>query len=232
MNTGGQNGNAWETQRLQSVGELASYNLGKPDGTFTGNPGTAADAAVILTGSSGSHTFSQILDFSAFATAPNSVSGYDYIAIGFTRDTGASTNPAVLISNISLSVPGGEPILQFMKELPANDPDADPELDGILNIFEYAFGGHPLNAGDQDVLPMVSVDPSGMEFTYRRRLDAASRGLTYTVRRSADLQAGSWTTAGVSETGTATIDAEFESVTTGIQQGESVFVHLKVELSE
>ncbi|NIP96928.1 MAG: hypothetical protein GWO24_27230, partial [Akkermansiaceae bacterium] len=82
------------------------YNLGKPDGLFSGIPGAGADAAVVLTGSSGPRHYSGTFDLSGFATAPSVVSGYDYLVLGFARNIRSAGAPGVLIENVVLSMPG------------------------------------------------------------------------------------------------------------------------------
>ena len=101
MNLGASNGNAWES----SGATFDQYNLGKPDGVFTGTSGAGSDAAAIVTGGSGS--FSTTFDLSAFATAPNTVAGYDYIVLGFARnEPGDGSTSALTLDNIFLtSVP-------------------------------------------------------------------------------------------------------------------------------
>ncbi|NDV62074.1 sulfatase [Puniceicoccales bacterium CK1056] len=232
INTGGSNGNAWES----ALGAMTAYNLGQADGIFTDTPGKASDAAVLIEGASGSANFSQIFDLSTFTTAPDTVSGYDYIVLGFAREIGTASTPAVTISNIVISAIGGETLFEFMEEVPADAPEANPDRDQLINLMEYAFGGDPTQGGDFSVLPFLVTNaggvPGALEYVYRRRPDAATRGLAYTVQRSTTLQPGSWDTAGVTETGTDPVDADFESVTTEVQGGDSVFINLNVDLAE
>ena len=89
MNLGAGSGNAW-VEVSSEVMEV--YNLGRPDGTFTGSAGSASDAAVSgLTGSVGAQAYSNTFDLSTFTTAPDAVTDYDYIVLGFAREVGGTT---------------------------------------------------------------------------------------------------------------------------------------------
>ena len=44
--------------------------------------------------------------------------------------------------------------------------DADPDLDGLKNLAEYAFGGNPTNAASQGVQPQL-MDDGGLKYIYR-----------------------------------------------------------------
>jgi hypothetical protein len=98
--------------------------------------------------------------------------------------------------------------------------------------MEYALGGDPTTGADGDVLPELVPAGGGYEFRYLRRRDAATRGLTYTVLRSTSLEPGSWSTTGVTESGTVIIDSDFEEVSATIAPADAVFVRLQVDLSE
>jgi hypothetical protein len=112
----------------------------------------------------------------------------------------------------------------------------NPDHDTLDNTMEYALGGDPTNGADSDVLPYLvpasGGAPGEFEFCYIRRLDAVARGLTYTVKRSTDLSIGSWSEAGVAETGTESIDDDFELVTCSVQSADRVFVRLEVQLAD
>jgi hypothetical protein len=111
---------------------------------------------------------------------------------------------------------------------------ADPDHDGMDNLLEYALGGDP-NVDDSAAKRPVSgivenAGANGFEYVYRRRLDAAERGLDYGVITTTDLVFGTWTDIGTSaECGAAAIDANFESVTNVLPTVEDTkFVSLKV----
>ena len=61
---------------------------------------------------------------------------------------------------------------------------ADPDFDGINNLFEYALGGEPLTR-DTSILPVVSASSSSLTLTFLR----ARADLTYVVQGSSDLAA-------------------------------------------
>jgi hypothetical protein len=108
---------------------------------------------------------------------------------------------------------------------------SDPDGDGLNNLAEYALGGNP-NDNNSAIRPESSLTlDSGswwIEYCYRRRTDAAARGLTYYLELTDDLN-GSWSTNGYSETGTAPVDTGFEMVTNRIDTlTDSRFVQLKV----
>lgn len=151
MNLNAPNSNAWEA----SGGAMIPYNLGKTNGVFTVPVGSATDAAIVLTGSTGAQTFSNIVDLSTFTTAPNTVSGYDYLAIGFGREVGGTTMPALTIQNLKLSIVGGDVLMSFAKGQPARHPAADPDDDRTVNAIEYALGGNPTNDMDGAIFSTI-----------------------------------------------------------------------------
>ncbi|MEM9479607.1 MAG: LamG-like jellyroll fold domain-containing protein [Verrucomicrobiota bacterium] len=125
-------------------------------------------------------------------------------------------------------------------------PDADVTANadfGVLdNLEEYGLGGNPMTVSDDaSLLPTMNlVDDGGqdyLEMTFRRRLDAADRGLTYKVEHCDDLAAGSWTDTDTLEMGTNPIDADFEFVTVRINLpmgpgNPRRFAHLVISLNE
>jgi hypothetical protein len=94
---------------------------------------------------------------------------------------------------------------------------ADPDWDGMVNLIEYGLGGNPTNAMDVGILPFFGrTDADGtnaFEYVYRRRIDAAARGLTYFLELNPDLVAGPWTNAGYTVVGSGIVDPDFEAVT-------------------
>jgi lysophospholipase L1-like esterase len=112
--------------------------------------------------------------------------------------------------------------------------DANPDNDTRDNLAEYGLGGNPTNANDAGILPTIEImEADGtnyFEYVYRRRLDAAARGLSYEVKNTADLTSGAWSKDYV-EVAAGPIDSEFESVTNRIpMEGQSSgFTQLKIE---
>ena len=114
---------------------------------------------------------------------------------------------------------------------------ADPDADGLNNLTEYVLGADPTNAASgADLLPegrMVSDAGTWIEYVYRRRKDAAARDLSYRLEVVEDLQSGTWTTNQSTETGTADVDADFESVTNRIAATPTNrFVRLRATIDE
>lgn len=64
-------------------------------------------------------------------------------------------------------------------------PLADPDLDGVPNLLEYALGGSPA-ANDTARLPSASLDGDFFVFTFSRR-DTAARQTSQTFEYSLDL---------------------------------------------
>jgi hypothetical protein len=54
----------------------------------------------------------------------------------------------------------------------------------------------------------------------------------YTVEASSNLLAAAWSTNGVAETGTGSLDSDFESVTNRVPLEAEGFVRLMIELAE
>lgn len=97
----------------------------------------------------------------------------------------------------------------------------DFEGDGMDNLTEYAFGGDPTSDDAAAKQPKQSIKDSGgtdvVEYIYTRRRDAVARGLAYDVQYKFNLVSDPWTsTGGAFETGSAAIDADYESVTNQI----------------
>jgi len=111
---------------------------------------------------------------------------------------------------------------------------ADPDFDDMDNLVEYALGGNPTNSDAAATLPVSGLVDAGstnwLEYVYLRRLDAATRGLTYEVVRNDSLQVGSWTNSEITEV-TAAIDADFEAVTNRISTAtkNAQFMRLNIE---
>ena len=212
MNLGAQSGNAWVSVAPEI---MEVYNLAKPDGVFTGSRGSESDAAAILTGSTGAQSYSATFDLSTFSTAPDAVSDYDYLVLGFAREVFGTTNPLVTITNIRLSIDGGVVLHEFptLSMLPTH-VDADPDGDGYSNLFEYALGGNPNLGNDVGTLPNMNTAVDGIDFVYQRRRDAATHGIRYDIETTESLTLpGSWEIVSLEDDGIDIVDAEFETVT-------------------
>jgi hypothetical protein len=113
--------------------------------------------------------------------------------------------------------------------------DADVEGDGFYNLFEYGVGSSPIS-GAHSGLPTIGnthgAGFQGLEYVYRRRIDAAARGLTYYVQSDTNLMASTWSTNNTEETGAGVIDGEFESVTNRIAGGDLTLGRLKIIMED
>jgi hypothetical protein len=82
------------------------------------------------------------------------------------------------------------------------NPGADPDGDGMSNLWEYATGGNPRAAdltivGGESRIPRMALKEedggSFIEFTFVRVIDALERGLDFVIETSPTMMAGSWT---------------------------------------
>ena len=72
---------------------------------------------------------------------------------------------------------------------PDNQPEADPDNDGMKNLLEFVLNGIP-NVSDPAILPDPTVTATDFEFTYTRRIDSAATSQVF--QYCSDLS--SWTT--------------------------------------
>ena len=236
MNLAATNGSAWY---VANEGILA-YNLA--DGLAA--QGSASRAAVIVTNTTGPQTHSTILDLSAYDSAINDLSDFDYIVIGLARQIGGVSAPGVQVSNLRLSVntkgPDELPFEKWTSDygLTSSDATADPDADGLTNFREFALGGHPGLAGSTGYQPFQRKVLDGgsefLEFVFRRRI-AAENALNYRLQTRTDLSEGSWLNSGFVELpAVATEDADFEEVIGRIDTNSApkAFIRLLIETPE
>ncbi len=125
--------------------------------------------------------------------------------------------------------------------VPAGERDylSTPSGTGYTNLELYAFGGDPTSITSlADAVPAAAVIGDGgsnyLELTYRRRIDAATRGLSYTPVFSTDLAV--WSSTGATEVSVTPIDADFESVTirfdTPISADSRRFCSVRIDISK
>ena len=107
------------------------------------------------------------------------------------------------------------------------------------NLLEYALGGVPTDGSDGSSLSPTSthLEDAGtywVDYVYRRRTDAATRGLSYETQHSGTLAPESWSSTGFTETSIAPIDSDFESATSRIiAEGiDQLFIRLEIKSSE
>ena len=109
--------------------------------------------------------------------------------------------------------------------------NADPDRDGLKNIFEYAFNTNPTNAASV-AFPAASLDSVHFVLTYRERtsgtgtvgVDYEAGGLIYTVQVTDDL-GGTW------QSGTAFVELVPGSRLNNGDGTETVSVRIKQTLS-
>jgi len=137
-----------------------------------------------------------------------------------------------------LMVPGGTPsetwALNFGLTGDDAAPSADPDGDGMNNLYEYGLGGDPTNSATWGISPLYSVaEEAGtnwMTYVYPKR-SAPDSGLTYHLELTDDLVYTPWANSGYDVVGTGTIDSEFDAVTNRIPmvpEGEK-FIRLIIE---
>jgi hypothetical protein len=165
----------------------------------------------------------------------------DHIDRNGTYSFGLVRGPKVSNRRVQSKESGTRAFLYLeMEDVPANsylewvagsvsDPldweaQADPDNNGLNNLFEYSVGK----------IPTHGVEGTSFEYIYRRRRDAAARGLSYELELSANLVSNAWTSSGFIEAGTDVIDADFETVTNTIPTlgKTNQFIRLNIELNE
>lgn len=65
--------------------------------------------------------------------------------------------------------------------------DGDDDGDGIITIFEFGMGLHPLGRNSASHLPVLASTPDSFQFAFRRY--EAATGIRFKVAGSADLAA-------------------------------------------
>ena len=83
----------------------------------------------------------------------------------------------------------------------------------------------------REILPNAAIplpESVAVEYTYRRRMDASERGLTYVVSTTDDLTNPSWSAEAVTEVDVTPLDAEFERVTLQTAEGTQGFIKLEI----
>jgi N-acetylneuraminic acid mutarotase len=98
---------------------------------------------------------------------------------------------------------------------------ADPDHDGVSNLLEYAFGSNPLQTG-RGQIPQPQYNGNTIVFSFTE--PAGVSGVSYTAEWTQTVGAGSWSTAGFSDTGTGTNHV----FTLPVNGSSSVFVRIRV----
>jgi hypothetical protein len=90
--------------------------------------------------------------------------------------------------------------------------DADPDGDGVANLYEYGFGGNPTNAAVTGTLPVFEFSGSTVEIVHVERTDLAGV-ISYSVQQTPELVSPAWTAVGISLVGESTAVDGFKTVT-------------------
>ncbi|VGO16311.1 hypothetical protein PDESU_04902 [Pontiella desulfatans] len=148
----------------------------------------------------------------------------------------SSNNRWIGIGAITVGTLGSAPFAAWLDsyELTGTDAawNADPDADGLDNLTEYGLGGIP-NVSNDAVEPTLSNTGVSMEYVYRRRTDAAIRGLTYWLESNTNLLTGNWNSNSYFTSGTGSSAPGFETVTNEIPTTETNrFIRLRIELKE
>ncbi|MEZ5386145.1 MAG: hypothetical protein R3F13_11585 [Prosthecobacter sp.] len=106
-------------------------------------------------------------------------------------------------------------------------PDADGDGDGLSNLLEWACNLSP--SAPSILSSSVDLLSGSIEYTYSRSVAAVNSGAGFAVEWSDTLDAGSWSTTGVSQN-VLTDDGNMQQVKAVIPYGGGTrrFVHLKV----
>lgn len=147
----------------------------------------------------------------------------------YSMELAAATVEALYVAN-------REPYLQWADQY-GMDADtrlltADPDLDGKNNLLEYALGYDPVQA-ESNATSLITINDTeepqeGIEFSYKRRRNAAELGLSYTAEIINDLAADSWASDALTEVSAVMLDVGFEEVTTRAPYAEQVFFRLNI----
>lgn len=102
----------------------------------------------------------------------------------------------------------------------------DPDGDALINLAEYALGGVPDNLKDA---PHPTFE--NLEYVYRRRTDAAARGLTYALEECSNLVSNDWNAVTYPPAGIMQLEPGFEAVTNQIPVTEdNQFIRLRISI--
>jgi hypothetical protein len=123
-------------------------------------------------------------------------------------------------------------------ELTGSDTNytAHTDTDGMNQLVEYGLGGNPTNDDAIAVLPITEMVEDGgtnwLEYIYRRRTDAASRGLEYWLELNTNMMSGSWTSNGYTEVNAGPLETGFEAVTNRIstESETNQFIRLRISI--
>ena len=75
--------------------------------------------------------------------------------------------------------------------------DADPDGDGVNNVAEYLFGGHPSTADAKAAIPAAGISDGKYTLAFYRVKPRVDGTNTYFVEYVTDLASGTWSTDGL-----------------------------------
>lgn len=145
------------------------------------------------------------------------------------RPSTSLTNARVLVVGGSTNIAGTGKALRLL--------DDDYEPDGMDNLLEYAPGGNPASNDAPGLLPVSSIATEAgtnwLVYIYKRRTDAAERGLNYQVLSGNSLVDGSVTNT-VPASGVSLPSNGFETATHRISTAgeDRQFMGLEVQYSD
>jgi hypothetical protein len=151
------------------------------------------------------------MDLGSFVFSTNGHHDFSFTCIGADF---ASTSNQLAVVYVTLTPPGNMRQQQWSAWLAqyglanANGaPEAALASDGISTLWKYAGNMNPAQLDSRRVLaPHAALYNAGggaqyLQFSYDRRSDYASRGLSFALQTSTDLASGPWTTAPATEIG-------------------------------
>lgn len=122
------------------------------------------------TGGEGEVVLMQAGNFATIQSAPQDYYSSGFIGKGLTatfeQDQVAGVLKLVLVNNVYGDWAAGESLAGEQVDF-----DADPDFDGVDNIFEFILGSDPLNLASAS-LPVNLIDSENLQFHYTRNTEA------------------------------------------------------------
>jgi lysophospholipase L1-like esterase len=157
----------------------------------------------------------------------------------FATNLNAAINKILVSSNYSgaAAIPAGtlaDWAVPYALDAAVTNYQNDADGDGLDNLVEYALGGNPTNRNDNAAVRPGFQSPgasgtNGIEYVYQRRRNAPALKLNYSVEFCSNLTSPVWSTTGIVETGSGSIDSSFESVSNRVPlSGNTGFVRLRI----
>lgn len=172
-------------------------------------------------------------DGSFSALAPPETSGIFFCQIQADDGVGMSAREVL---ELNVSTNSGAYYASWTRNYPTlghlDQPDDDPDGDGVNNLGEYGLGGDPAEH-DQDILPVFGKKGGALEYVYRRRADADTRGLIYELETTTNLISNVWTNTGYIVEGIGMSEPGIESVSNTVSTVENnQFLRLQIKLND